>query len=65
VFRFGLKCCEGCGDRDLITYNPASTLVRDICPTKVKCPPVAAECKGYRHPQQNPECVVNRCQLSD
>jgi hypothetical protein len=65
IFRFGLGCCEGCGDHDLVTYNPASTLVRDVCPIKQKCPPVSAECKALRHPQQPPECVLNRCQLSD
>jgi hypothetical protein len=65
VFRFGLGCCEGCGDHDLVTYNPASGLDRDVCPQKPKCPHVSAECRGYRRPQQPPECVVERCQLSD
>jgi hypothetical protein len=65
-FRFGLGCCEGCGDRELVTYNPASSLDKDVCPNKpARCPPVSAECRSYRHPQQPPECVANRCQLSD
>jgi hypothetical protein len=65
VWRFGLGCCEGCGDSELVTYNPASSLEHDICPTKPRCPPVTAACRARRHPQQPPECVVNRCQLSD
>jgi hypothetical protein len=65
-WRFGLGCCEGCGDGELVTYNPASSLDRDVCPNKPqKCPPVSADCKANRHPQQPPECVANRCQLSD
>ena len=32
--RFGIGCCEGCGDKDLVVYNPASTLEADTCPVK-------------------------------
>jgi hypothetical protein len=65
ALRFGLGCCEGCGDKDLVTYNPASTLAAELCPTKPKCPPVAPACLARRHSYQNAECALNHCQLSD
>jgi hypothetical protein len=66
ALRFGLGCCEGCGDKDLVTYNPKSTLTAEICSTKEpKCPPVPPACLAKRHSYQNAECAVNYCQLSD
>ena len=63
--RFGLGCCEGCGDEDLVTYNPKSGLNTEICATTGKCPPVSPVCLANRAPHQNAECVLNQCQLSD
>jgi hypothetical protein len=66
ALRFGLGCCEGCGDKDLVTYNPKSTLAAEICSTKhPKCPPVDPACLAKRQSWQSAECVVNQCQLSD
>jgi hypothetical protein len=63
--RFGLGCCEACGDKDLVTYNRSSTLEAELCPTKAKCPPLPPECKKLRSSHQHPECVLNYCQLGD
>jgi hypothetical protein len=63
--RWGLGCCEGCGDSELVTYNPKSTLLADICPVKRKCPAVTPECRAMRHPSAAGECAVGYCQLTD
>ena len=65
ALRFGLGCCQGCGDRDLVTFNPASSLDADLCPTKPKCPPPSAKCLADRNPNRAAECVGNYCQLTD
>jgi hypothetical protein len=65
ALRRGLGCCEGCGDAELVTYNPKSTLLADICPVKRKCPPATPECRAMRNPSAAGECAAGYCQLAD
>jgi hypothetical protein len=65
ALRRGVGCCEGCGDKELVTFNPASSLLADVCPTKAKCPPPTATCLSNRSPLRSAECVAGYCQLSD
>jgi hypothetical protein len=63
--RWGLGCCEGCGDEDLVIYNPKSTLNADVCPVKRKCPPTPPECLAERRPSNGGECAGGFCQHHD
>jgi hypothetical protein len=64
--RWGLRCCDGCSDSELVAYNPASSLLSDICPPKKpQCPPVTPACAADRSPRDHAYCVGGYCQLSD
>jgi hypothetical protein len=63
--KHGTTCCDGCGDNELVTFNPASTLMADLCPVKPECPPPSSACLANRSPGRAAECVVGYCQLAD
>jgi hypothetical protein len=65
TLRRGVGCCESCGDKDLVTFNPASSLLADMCPTKTKCPPTSPACLANRSAHRASECVAGFCQLAD
>jgi len=65
ALRRGVGCCESCGDKDLVTYNPKSSLLLDVCPSKAKCPPLSPACVANRSPLRAAECVAGYCQLAD
>jgi hypothetical protein len=65
ALRRGVGCCEACGDKDLVTYNPQSSLLSEMCPTKVKCAPPSPACLANRSPLRASECVAGYCQLAD
>ena len=63
--RWGLRCCDGCSDNELVTFNPKSSLLSDICPAKKPlCPPPSPECLAHRHSYEA-ECSAGNCQLAD
>jgi hypothetical protein len=65
ALRRGVGCCEGCGDKDLVTFNPKSALLADMCPAKVKCAPPSPACLANRGAGRAAECVAGYCQLAD
>jgi hypothetical protein len=65
AFVWGLGCCEGCDDSELVVLNPNAGLHQELCPVEPPCEPPDPACVGRRNPRRTLECVASLCQLSD